>query len=318
MHDCLPLLQSGKFPAIYRSSLDTVQVNLGYLCNQTCSHCHVNAGPRRTEIMNAATIADILSFMQQHAITTLDLTGGAPEMNPLFRSLVTDARKLGVHVIDRCNLSILLELGYEWLAEFLAEQGVEVVASLPCYLEENVDKQRGSGVFQASLTGLQRLNSLGYGKKDSGLLLQLVYNPTGACLPPSQQSLEDDYKQQLHDRYGINFNHLFTITNVPIKRFGSSLISQGKFDDYMQTLKQAYHADNAERVMCRNLISIDWQGYVYDCDFNQMLGLNIANQSTPVHISDLLPTTLENQAIAVLDHCYACAAGQGSSCGGAL
>jgi len=318
MHDCLPLLQSGEFPAVYRSTLDTLQVNLGYLCNQTCSHCHVNAGPRRTEIMDAATIADILSFARQHSITTLDLTGGAPEMNPLFRSLVSDARKLGIHVIDRCNLTILMASGFEWLAEFLAENDVEVVASLPCYLAENVDRQRGSGVFKASLAGLQRLNDLGYGKEHSGLLLQLVYNPSGACLPPSQQSLEDDYKQQLHYRYGIEFNHLFTITNVPIKRFGSSLISQGIFESYMQTLKQAYQADNSKRVMCRNLISIDWQGYVYDCDFNQMLGLNIANQSTPVHISDLLLTSLQDQAIAVLDHCYACTAGQGSSCGGAL
>jgi radical SAM/Cys-rich protein len=263
------------------------------------------------------TMHHILNFIEHHDIKTLDLTGGAPEMNPLFREFVSTARAAGVHIIDRCNLSILSEPDYQTTAAFLAEQGVEVVASLPCYLEENVDKQRGNGSFQASLQGLAQLNALGYGMADSGLLLNLVYNPTGAFLPPNQGQLEQDYKQQLQQRYGIHFNHLFTITNVPIKRFGSWLQSQGEFESYMQLLRHAYRPENTEHVMCRSLISIDWQGYVYDCDFNQMLGLHLADHVNSTHITQLKEGGLQ-ASIATRDHCYACTAGQGSSCAGAL
>jgi len=318
MHDCLPLLQSNQFPALKRATLDTLQVNLGYRCNQTCIHCHVNAGPNRKEMLQVDTMYEILDFMKRANISTLDLTGGAPEMNPLFYDFVRAAKAMNVRVIDRCNLTILLEEGYDGLASFLAEHRVEVVASLPCYLKENVDKQRGSGVFQASLEGLAKLNALGYGQEDSDLVLNLVYNPTGDFLPPAQQTLEDDYKEQLLTQYSIRFNHLFTITNVPIKRFGSWLISRNKFDHYMRTLKEAYRADNAQHVMCRSLISIDWEGYVYDCDFNQMLNIPLAGAKKDVHISQLAVNDLTGCPIAVLDHCYACTAGQGSSCSGAL
>ncbi|MDQ6979089.1 MAG: arsenosugar biosynthesis radical SAM protein ArsS [Mariprofundaceae bacterium] len=318
MHDCLPLLQSGTFPPLTRNTLDTIQVNMGYRCNMSCTHCHVAASPQRTEMLQRDTMNDILAFIKKGAITTLDLTGGAPEMNPLFREFVTAVRVAGVHVIDRCNLSILNEPGYEEMAEFLASQQVEIVASLPCYLEENVDKQRGSGAFQASLRGLEQLNALGYGMLGSGLSLNLVYNPTGIFLPPEQSQLEEDYQQQLKQRYDIHFNHLFTITNVPIKRFGSWLQSRGEFEQYMQLLRQAYRPENAQHVMCRSLISIDWQGYVYDCDFNQMLNLNLADHSSSTHIAQLKPLDLQQQNIATRDHCYACTAGQGSSCAGAL
>jgi radical SAM/Cys-rich protein len=318
MHAMLPLLERSDFPPIRRGDLETLQVNLGYLCNQSCLHCHVDAGPRRTEVMDADTVATVLAFIRNTGVRRLDLTGGAPEMNPHFRDLVRGARALGVHVIDRCNLTILMEEGGEDLARFLAEQAVEITASMPCYLEDNVDAQRGKGVYAKSITALRRLNALGYGQ-GGGLSLNLVYNPQGAALPPDQQQLQDDYKQQLQSRYGITFDHLLTITNMPIQRFGSWLVSKGRFQDYMQLLMDNYRPENLQGVMCRSLISVDWRGYVYDCDFNQMLGLPLAHGGRPrTHLRELIGRRLTGQPIAVMDHCYGCTAGQGSSCGGAL
>lgn len=319
MHATLPLLEKTDFPALRRGRLETLQVNLGYKCNQQCLHCHVNAGPNRREMMSRETVDEVLALLRASQVRTLDVTGGAPELNPHFRDLVSTARAMGVKVIDRCNLTILEEPGQEDLAEFLAASGVEIVASLPCYLKENVEAQRGQGVFDASIRGLQRLNALGYGRADSGLVLNLVYNPQGPSLPPPQQALEDDYRRVLRAHYQIEFNHLHTLTNVPVQRFGSTLISKGQFHDYMHTLKAAYRPENLPNVMCRTLLSIDWQGYVYDCDFNQMLRLPAGlNHGTPVHVRELLARDITGAPIAVMDHCYACAAGQGSSCGGAL
>ena len=318
MHETLHLLTQSDFPRIRRGKVETLQINLGYRCNQSCVHCHVNAGPTRTEEMAPETIQTVIQYMQSRDVKTLDLTGGAPELHPKFKELVKIAHKQSIHIIDRCNLTILEESGQEGLAEFLAEQEVEIVASLPCYLEENVDKQRGKGVFQSSIRALQKLNSLGYGGHNEKLKLTLVYNPQGPSLPPAQQELEQDYHKFLA-KLDVSFNHLFTITNMPIKRFGSTLISQGKFDEYMQLLRDAYFESNLQSVMCRSLISIDWQGYVYDCDFNQMLGLSLPyKQQARTHLSELINTSLENNEIRVADHCYGCTAGQGSSCGGAL
>ncbi len=319
MLDTRPMLMVSSFPAIERHQLETLQVNLGYKCNLSCTHCHVAAGPNRKEMMSREVIEDILRFLEVRSIGTLDLTGGAPEMNPYFKELVICARAMGVNVIDRCNLTILLEQGYEGLGEFLAEQQVEVVASLPCYAEQNVDKQRGKGVYQESIKALQLLNSLGYGKPDSGLALNLVYNPGGAFLPPPQEPLEEDYKRELFENYGIVFNALFALTNMPIARFGSFLLSKGQFNDYMGLLKNSYSENNLRSVMCKSLISVDWQGYVYDCDFNQMLNIPlIATDKPKTHLRDLLETDIHGNPIAVADHCYGCTAGQGSSCGGAL
>lgn len=318
MRDTFPLLLQTDFPPLTRGKLDTLQANLGYRCNQACLHCHVAASPKRTEEMSWETMTQLLEFAQRQQIKTLDLTGGAPEMNPHFRDLVRAARALGMRVIDRCNLTILVEPGYEDLAQFLAEQQVEVVASLPCYLEENVDKQRGDGVFQASLNGLRQLNALGYGLPDSGRVLNLVYNPGGPSLPPSQQALELAYKEQLATRYGIVFNQLFALTNMPIQRFGSQLLSQHQFVDYMQLLKDAYQPANLPGVMCRSLISVGWQGEVFDCDFNQMLGLPLGIAASSSHLKELLDQDLTDHSIRVADHCYGCTAGQGSSCGGAV
>lgn len=313
------LLFPTSFPEINRGQLQILQVNLGYLCNQSCNHCHVNAGPKRTELMSLETIDTILELMRRQGISTLDLTGGAPELNPHFRYLVKSARKLGVKVMDRCNLSVLLEPGQEGLAEFLAENKVEVVASLPCYLEENVDSQRGDGAYAASMDGLRMLNQLGYGEPGSDLTLNLVYNPLGAALPPPQQGLEEDYKRRLMDDHGIRFDQLFTITNMPISRFGSMLLSKGEFHNYMSLLKGAYQESNLETVMCRNLISVDWQGYLFDCDFNQMLKMPMAhNGDGRVHVAKLAEMDLQGAPIQIADHCYGCTAGQGSSCGGAL
>jgi len=319
MHATLPLLKESDFPALSRGRVETLQVNLGYLCNQTCLHCHVNAGPTRKELMDEVTVQTVLDYLKAHKIKTLDLTGGAPEMNPHFRHLVKEARALGVRIIDRCNLTILEEEGYTWLGQFLADNGVEVVASLPCYLSDNVDAQRGKGVFEKSIWALKRLNELGYGVEGSGLTLTLVYNPQGVNLPPSQVELEAAYKRELHIRYGILFNQLFTITNMPIQRFGSTLISQGKFDLYMRVLKKSYSEKNLAGVMCRSLISIDWMGYVYDCDFNQMLDLPVQrSDGERTHLSELMRKDISGLPIVVMDHCYGCTAGQGSSCGGAL
>lgn len=323
MHDTLPLLKQTDFPAIRRAKLETLQVNLGYLCNIACLHCHVGAGPTRKELMNRENIDVILEFLEKQSISNLDVTGGSPEMNPHFRDLMTAARSLDIHLMDRCNPTILVEPGYEWAADFLAEQHVEVIASLPCYTEDNVDAQRGKGVFDASIAGLQKLNALGYGQPDSGLELNLVYNPLGPSLPPPQEALQKDYEEHLMQHFGIRFNQLFTIANMPIKRFGSVLISKGQFEDYMTLLKNAYQQDNLSNVMCRSLISIDWEGYVHDCDFNQMLELPLGiRMEDPyegrVHLRDLMHRNIEGEPITIADHCYGCTAGQGSSCGGAL
>ena len=317
MHATLPLMQHYGFPALRRARLETLQVNLGYRCNQSCLHCHVNAGPQRTEMMGRETLSDVLAFLEVSGVHRLDLTGGAPELNPHFRELVLRARELGVHVIDRCNLTVLEEPGQEGLAEFLAAQKVELIASLPCYLEDNVDRQRGKGVFERSLRALRRLNALGYGAPGSDLQLNLVYNPQGPALPPAQAGLEADYKRILAERHGVVFNRLYTLANMPIQRFGSTLISKGQFNEYMALLHGAHREENVEAVMCRTLISVDWRGYVYDCDFNQMLGLPLAGRGK-THLGELIGCELSGSPIAVRDHCYGCTAGQGSSCGGAL
>ena len=319
MHEMLPKLNPGAsdFPALSRGRLETLQVNLGYLCNQQCQHCHVNAGPGRTEIMSAETIDLILDFLARSGIRSLDLTGGAPELNPGFRYLVSQARAMEVQVIDRCNLTVLLEPGNDDLAEFLAAQGVEIVASLPCYLEENVDGQRGKGVFRDSIEALRRLNALGYGMPENALQLNLMYNPTGPFLPPAQAQLEEDYRRRLRETYGVHFSRLYTLVNMPIARFGSMLVSKGEFDDYMRLLRQACQEENLSHVMCRSLVSVDWQGYLYDCDFNQMMDLPLAGKQR-MHLGEIDAKRLEGRAIAVADHCYGCTAGQGSSCGGAF
>ncbi len=319
MHATLPLLATSDFPAIVRGRLETLQLNLGYLCNQSCLHCHVNAGPKRKELMTRQTMDQILACAERLDVRRFDLTGGAPELNPDFRYLVRSARERGIALMDRCNLTVLSEPGHEDLVDFLADNGVDVVASLPCYLEQNVDAQRGDGVFQRSIQGLRQLNRAGYGQPDSGLSLSLVYNPAGPDLPPPQQALEAAYKDHLKTHYGIVFNRLFTLANMPIQRFGSTLVSRGQFDDYMALLRSAHSEANLSAVMCRSLLSIDWQGYLYDCDFNQMLGLPLRLDGRPrTHISQLTEHALEGNPIVVADHCYGCTAGQGSSCGGAL
>ena len=319
MHATLALLEKTTFPKIARRRIETLQVNLGYKCNQSCVHCHVNAGPTRTEMMDAPTIDLVLGYLAAHDADTLDLTGGAPELSPHFRDVVVKARSIGVHVIDRCNLTILSEPGQEDLAQFLADNQVEIVASLPCYTEELVDRQRGKGVYEKSIAGICALNALGYGKPDSGLKLNLVYNPQGPNLPPGQAALEADYKRILGKTFGIVFNQLYTLANMPIQRFGSMLISKGQFNQYMTLLKNAHQAQNLDTVMCRSILSVDYQGYVYDCDFNQMLGLPLNVAGKPkTHLRDLIDLDLDGNAIVVREHCYGCTAGQGSSCGGAL
>jgi radical SAM/Cys-rich protein len=319
MRDTWPLLERIPFPGIVRGRLDTLQVNVGYRCNQSCVHCHVNAGPNRTEEMDGATVDVALAFIERRRIGTLDITGGAPELNPHFRRLVRQARDMGVRVMDRCNLTILDVPGQEDLAEFLAAQQVEVVASMPCYLLDNVDRQRGKGVFDGSIRGLKRLNALGYGRDETGLVLNLVFNPQGPSLPPAQGALEADYRRVLGDTYGIVFNALFAFANMPIQRFGAILIAKGELDRYLDLLRHAHLDANLEHVMCRNLISVDWRGYVYDCDFNQMLDLPFGRAARErVHLAELLDADIEGEPIRVAGHCYGCTAGQGSSCGGAL
>lgn len=317
MRAMLPLLQITDFPPLRRRRLETLQVNLGYRCNQRCLHCHVNAGPTRTEMMDSETLALIPQVLAAQGISVLDLTGGAPELHEGFRDLVRAARQLGVRVIDRCNLTILFEPGEEGLAEFLAEQQVEVVASLPCYSAANVDRQRGDGVFDKSIAALQWLNRLGYGRPGSGLVLNLVYNPQGPSLPPDEAVLTQDYRRELGEHFGITFNALHAIANMPIQRFGSTLVTQGRFDAYMELLRHSFAEHNLERVMCRSLISVDWQGRLFDCDFNQQLGVGVP-VTRARHLRDLLEAETEGWPIAVAEHCYGCTAGQGSSCGGAL
>jgi len=318
MHDTLPLLNHSDFPAINRRKTEILQINIGLRCNQQCVHCHVNSSPIRTEKMDEETIAAVYDYLKYSDVHTLDITGGAPELHPQFRELVVKVRALNINVIDRCNLTILSEPDQEDLHEFLAEQQVDVVASLPCYQKENVDKQRGKGVFELSIKGLQKLNRLGFGKPDSDLKLHLVYNPQGPELPPAQAPLEAAYKKILMQDFGIEFNQLFTLSNMPINRFGSTLVSNGSFHDYISLLKKSHENDNLDNVMCRNMVSVDWQGFIYDCDFNQMLGLNLMKAGKQLHIADLKNNSLEGNSITVLDHCYGCTAGQGSSCGGAL
>lgn len=304
------------FPALRRGNLRTLQVNLGYTCNQACSHCHVNAGPWRVEQMDAATVALIPQVLRAQHLQTLDLTGGAPELHPQFRQLVEDARALGVEVIDRCNLTILLEEGYQDLPQFLAANRVTVMASLPCYEADNVDRQRGKGVFAKSMEGLRRLNHVGYGLADSGLMLHLVFNPGGPTLPPEQTPLQSAYKTVLEQEHGVVFNELKVMGNMPIQRFADQLRREGTLEMYLDLLRTHHEPKNMEWVMCRSLVSVDWEGRLYDCDFNQMLGLRSPLGS---HLRDLLESPLPGAAaIQVAEHCYGCTAGSGSSCGGAL
>ncbi|WP_350559249.1 arsenosugar biosynthesis radical SAM (seleno)protein ArsS [Psychrobacter sp. CAL346-MNA-CIBAN-0220] len=314
MKSTIELLEHTDFPTIKRRQLTTLQVNMGYLCNMSCVHCHVAASPYRTEMMSRELVELIPQVLQAQNIDTLDLTGGAPEMHDDFKYLINAARALGVKVIDRCNLTILMEEGYEDMAQFLADNDVEVVASLPCYSLENVDKQRGKGAFDNSILGLQKLNSLGYGKD---LILNLVYNPQGASLPPNQQKLEADYKRELKQHFDIEFNQLFALTNMPIKRFGAVLLAKNEFHSYMDLLKKNHVAANIADVMCRSTISVNWLGELFDCDFNQQLEIPVPNKSRR-QLSDLLTQNPADDDIAIADHCYGCTAGQGSSCGGAL
>ncbi len=284
----------------------------------SCVHCHVNAGPHRTEMMNEATAELVIKTLNHVDIACLDLTGGAPELNPHFRRIVKAARSHNIRVIDRCNLTILFEPNQEDLATFLADQGVEIVASLPCYLEDNVNQQRGNGTYSVSIEALKILNQLGYGyRKD--LKLDLVFNPQGPQLPPNQTELEIDYKRELGKRFGIVFNNLFTITNMPINRFGAILLAKGQFDEYMDLLQSSYSDRNLDTVMCRDTISVDWEGNLYDCDFNQMLGMKIPKNDRSAHLRDLVSADrFTSGPICTGQHCYGCTAGQGSSCTGAL
>lgn len=297
--------------------IEILQVNVGKLCNMTCRHCHVDAGPDRREIMTRETIDQCLDALRDSNITTLDLTGGAPEMNPDFRYFVTEARRLGVHVIDRCNLTILLANGYRDMAEFLAENDVEIVASLPCYMESNTDEQRGDGAYRQSIEALQQLNALGYGKPNSSRSLTLVYNPVGPSLPPNQQSLESDYREYLRAEHGIEFTRLFTITNMPISRFLDDLIEQGAYEAYMQKLIDAFNPAAVSGVMCRKMVSVGWDGYLYDCDFNQMLEMK-TKPDQPQHIRDFSADQLGSRSISLGQHCFGCTAAAGSGCLGAI
>lgn len=298
--------------------IDILQVNLGKLCNMTCAHCHVDAGPDRREIMQEAEIDACLKVLQDNPeISTLDLTGGAPEMNPYFRKMVVRARELDRHVIDRCNLTILLANGFEYLPEFLAENQVEIVASLPCYLEENTDAQRGEGAYSKSIEALRKLNELGYGQSDSGLTLTLVFNPVGQSLPPEQKSLEAAYREELNRRFGIQFNRLFTITNMPVSRYLDYLLRIGEYESYMEKLIEAFNPASIDGLMCRNTVSVSWDGRLYDCDFNQMLELPTVPQvSQTIHDFDY--EQLAGRKIVIGQHCYGCTAGSGSGCQGAI
>ena len=315
MHKIYPLIQSSDFPYIERNDLTILQVNLGYKCNQRCLHCHVNAGPNRTEMMDKVNVDHVIHFAKKNNIKTVDLTGGAPEINKYFSYLIESCKRNGIHVIDRCNLTILNEKGMESLPIFLADNKVEIIASLPCYKEQNVNKQRGKGVFESSIAALKKLNALGYGSSNQ-LTVNLVYNPQGAELPPDQQKLEKEYKLFLNENFGIKFNNLYTITNMPINRFGSTLVSKNLFKDYMKLLKNSFSEKARENVMCKTMISVDPYGYVYDCDFNQMLNIPLSNNK--IHISEVNQHDLRKRQIATADHCFGCTAGSGSSCGGSL
>ena len=311
-------LKEQSLEGLHRSSMATLQVNIGKLCNQACHHCHVEAGPKRTEIMNLETTERILKLIAEgDSISTVDITGGAPEMMPHFKLLVSEVRKMGLEVIDRCNISVLFEPGQEETAQFLADQKVQIVASLPCYSKENVDKQRGRGVFDKSIEGLKALNNLGYAQPNSDLQLHLVYNPGGAFLPPEQKPLEAAYKKELNELFGIQFNSLFTITNLPIKRFLVDLKRQDKEQEYMQTLIASYNPEAAKAVMCRSQLSVGWDGKIYDCDFNQMLEMADGGGLKDIWSIESFSEAI-GKPISLANHCYSCTAGAGSSCGGAL
>lgn len=307
-HGLAPLAATG---------IQVLQVNVGRLCNQTCRHCHVDAGPDRREIMSRETLQACLDVLRRTQIATVDVTGGAPEMNPHFRWFVSEVRRLGRHVIDRCNLTILNSTGFDGLPEFLAAQQVEIIASLPCYLEQNVDTQRGDGVFQRSIEALRRLNALGYGQPGNELALHLVYNPLGPSLPPPQAQLEADYHRELESRYGAVFHRLYTITNLPISRFLDDLVQSGRYEAYLEKLVDAFNLHAVAGVMCRTTLSVDWQGRLYDCDFNQMLDLPLL-PNLPQTIHEFDPARLAARRIVTGRHCYGCTAGAGSSCQGAI
>jgi radical SAM/Cys-rich protein len=302
-----------------RRAVEVLQVNLGRYCNLACIHCHVESGPTRKELMSRENVEAVLGFFARSGIPTMDITGGAPELHPDFDYLVESARELGRHVMDRCNLTVIFEPGKDYLPEFFKQHAVELVCSLPCYSQENVDKQRGKGTFDASIRALQRLNEIGYGQTGSDLVLNLVYNPVGPHLPPPQGKLEEDYKKILREQFGVAFNHLYCLTNMPITRYATHLKLRGEYDRYLELLEANFNAATVDQVMCRNLISVGWHGEIYDCDFNQMLDLPMTDAAGKrLDISSLSLDQVANRPIIVGDHCYACTAGAGSSCGGAL
>jgi len=306
-----------KFPAIYKEPIETLQINIGYKCNQACKHCHVNSSPLRTEKMSNEMIFLIPKIIEKYKIKTLDITGGAPELHPEFKNLITSLSTKQVEIIDRCNLTIFFEEGYEDLPEFLAKNKVIVTASLPCYEKNNVDLQRGFGVFEKSINAIKILNDLGYGKRENGLQLNLVYNPVSPILPPSQEILEKDYKKILFEKYNIVFNNLYTITNMPINRYEESLRREGKLNTYYKLLKENFNEKNLENLMCKKTISVNWLGEIFDCDFNQQI--NFREDKGPKTLFDLLDESFTfNYGVAVKEHCFACTAGAGSSCGGTL
>ena len=306
-----------KFPSIYKEAIETLQINIGYKCNQACKHCHVNSSPLRTEKMSNEIISLIPKVIEKYKIKTLDITGGAPEMHPEFRNLITSLSNKNIDIINRCNLTIFFEKGYEDLPQFLAKNKVIVTASLPCYEKNNVDEQRGYGVFNKSINALKILNDLGYGKKENGLQLNLVYNPISPILPPSQEILEKDYKKILFEKFNIVFNSLYTITNMPINRYEESLRREGKLNTYYKLLKENFNEKNLENLMCKKTISVNWLGEIYDCDFNQQI--NFRENKGPKTLFDLLDESFTfDYGVAVKEHCFACTAGAGSSCGGTL
>lgn len=310
------LIQIGRSP-LRASGVETLQVNVGKVCNQTCRHCHVDAGPTRTESMTRETAELVVDILDRHEIPNVDITGGAPELNPNFGYLVREARARGRHVMDRSNLTVFFVEGQEYLPEFLRDHQVEIIASLPCYLEKNVEAQRGKGVYSKSIEALQWLNRLGYGRPGTGLELNLVYNPIGPSLPPPEQELADAYRRELGGRFGIVFNNLYTITNMPISRFLTDLVRHGNYDRYMDLLLEKFNPQTVDGVMCRTLVSVGWDGTLYDCDFNQMLGMPI-NHGLPQHLRDFDAFLLGHREICTGSHCFGCTAGSGSSCLGAL